>query len=313
MGSRGSRSRYSIGSEKVGTNIEDQRKASQSFSYLRIPEEIPALKIDRPGNLYLDVLPYIVSSEHHLDRHDDAGIATPDSAWWKLPFWLYRAIGVDFRSVISPRTIGEPCPIQEYQKNLKRAGEDKKIISMLNASLRNVYCVIPRGYRGTDEIPHIWDISQYSFQKLLNQEILEKESYRNFADPDKGFTLKIRLDEEKIEKNYYYVASRIDFEDREVEITDEELDSVPDLGELLVILPYNELEEMLLEAPPEKKRSRSRTEKKKDPDDDKDRGSRRRDPDPDDNKDVDPDDDRDPDPDDNDDRGDRRKNRRYRD
>ena len=241
--SRGSgRGRYSIDPDKVNENVEDQRRARDIFRYLNIPEEFPTLKIEKPGVVFMDILPYIVSDPHHMDRNEDYGIAVEDTPWMKKPFFLLRGIGGNNRNFISPRTIGQPCPVQEYQGELRKQRVDGKVIAKLNASLRNLYCVIPRGYERYDEVPHILDISQHAFQDQINKEISERSKYRVFSDPDKGFTLRVRFEEIKVGRgSYYQKANRIDFEERDKEITDAELESVPDLDKMVEPAEYNAL------------------------------------------------------------------------
>ena len=289
MGSRTSgRGRYKANPDAVSRNVQDQKSRQNIYGYLNTPEEIPTLKIEKEGSIYLDILPYIVSDENHIDRNDEFEIAVPDTPWYKKPFYLYRSIGLDYKSVISPRTVGKPCPIEEYQRQMKRDGVDSEIIKKLYPSLRNLYVVIPRGLSKHDEVPHIWDISQSCFQKLLNQEILERDKYSNFYDPDDGYTLKVRFDQRKLGRNYFFESSRIDFEDREVEITDDELESVPDLDAILQIIAYEELKTIFEELPPEAQYKKGRDDDDDDDEDrDRGRGRGRRDDDDDDDEDRD--------------------------
>ncbi|KKK93796.1 hypothetical protein LCGC14_2689290, partial [marine sediment metagenome] len=135
------------------------------------------------------------------------------------------------------------------------------------------YATVPIGDREYDEVPHIWDMSQYLFQDLLNDEIEEDERYADFPDPDSGYTLKIRFDEGRIGSSRPFAeASRIDFIDRDRPYTDKELKKVPDLDELLNIYSYEKLERIFLGVDEEEEqKDDDRSTRRRSSDDDNDR------------------------------------------
>jgi hypothetical protein len=95
---------------------------------------------------------------------------------------------------------------------------------------------------------HIWDVSWYLFQKLLNDEVEENEDNEVFPDIEEGLTLKIRFDSKQFGKGKPYPeASRIDFKERDEQYTEEILDSVPDLDKVLKVLSYEEIQNMFFE------------------------------------------------------------------
>lgn len=227
----------------VRRNAAKQQRGNQ-FGYLNLPKGIQVFKEEAGGRVNLDILPYEVSSDHHLDRDDEYGIAIKGELWYKRPFYLHRNIGAENKAVVCPTSIGQRCPICEYRAQLmKEEGKDwnDKVVSALKPSLRNLYYVIPRDHKKFDAVPHIWDISQFCFQEALNEEIQENEDYETFPDLEEGKTLRIRFSEEKMGNNAYAKASRIDFKDRKP-IKESILNELPSLDDLLDILSYKQLE-----------------------------------------------------------------------
>jgi len=77
---------------------------------------------------------------------------------------------------------------------------------------------------------------------LLNDELEEDEDREVFPDLEEGLTLKLRFDSKTIGKSQAFAeASRIDFEERDEQYTDEILEDVPCLDEVFNILSYKEL------------------------------------------------------------------------
>jgi len=59
---------------------------------------------------------------------------------------------------------------------------------------------------------------------------------------EEGYTLRIRFTEEQFGKNKFADTGRIDFEKREKVYDKSILDKVPNLDEVLVVLPYEQIE-----------------------------------------------------------------------
>ncbi|KKK55205.1 hypothetical protein LCGC14_3076910, partial [marine sediment metagenome] len=169
-------------------------------------------------------------------------------------------------------SISKKCPICEYRAQRMKEGADKEETDAIKYSFRNLYATVPIGDREYDEVPHIWDMSQYLFQDLLNDEIEEDERYADFPDPDSGYTLKIRFDEGRIGSSRPFAeASRIDFIDRDRPYTDKELKKVPNLDEVLNIYSYPKLERIFLGVDEEEEGDRpTRSSRRDDDDDDRD-------------------------------------------
>ncbi len=228
--------------QKVAANSHKQKTQATQYGHLRLPKNISVFKEEPGSRVRIDILPYVVTDKNHPDRDDENGIALPGELWYKRPYKLHRGVGVENASVVCPTSFGKPCPICEYRARLLKEGGDKATIAALKPSLRNLYVVVPKGSKAYEEKPHIWDISQYLFQNQLNEEIEENEEYAVFPDLEEGLTLRVRFSEETFQKNKYASTSRIDFEEREEPYDEEILKQVPNLDEVLDVLPYSKIE-----------------------------------------------------------------------
>jgi hypothetical protein len=144
-------------------------------------------------------------------------------------------------------SVGKRCPICEHRAKRIKEGAPEEETRDLKPSLRNLYCVIPLGMDKFEETYHIWDISQYLFQDMLNDEIAENEDFEVFPDLEEGLSLRIRFSEEVFGKNKYAKVSRIDFEERDGAYDESILKDIPMLDEVLIIPTYKEAEAKFFE------------------------------------------------------------------
>lgn len=128
-----------------------------------------------------------------------------------------------------------------------REGADYEETKTLKPSSRNLYVVVPLGVKDYEEKPHIWDISKFLFQDMLDDEIEENQDLGVFPDLEEGLSVKIRFSEASIGKNKFAETSRIDFEQRDQQYGDDILKQVPDLDNVLNIMDYKSLEAKFLE------------------------------------------------------------------
>jgi hypothetical protein len=228
---------------KVATNAHKQKTADSSYGYLNLQKGLNVFKPDPGGRTCLDIIPYVVTDERHPDRDEEAGIAMSGDLWYRRPFKIHRNVGVSKETVVCPTTFGKKCPICEYRNVLVNRKADKEETKALKPSSRNLYCVIPIGQKGLEEEIMIWDVSQFLFQDLLNDELEENRDNEVFPDLEQGLSLKIRFDSKTMGSGDPFAqASRIDFVDRKEQYTEEILDSVPNLDEILQLLSYKEIE-----------------------------------------------------------------------
>ncbi len=230
--------------DKVRANIEKQKSQKSQYGYLKLPKGVNVFKEEPGSRVKLDILPYVVTDPNHPDRDDELGIAVPGALWYKRPFKLHRNIGYNNMPLVCPTSIGKRCPICEYKQRLLKEGKDWRddSVKALKTYLRNLYIVVPLDNKNYEERPYVWDISDHLFQNKLSTELEENPEYANFPDLEDGYTLRIRFTEEQFGKNKFADTSRIDFEKREKKYDKSILDKVPNLDEVLVILPYEQIE-----------------------------------------------------------------------
>lgn len=221
----------------------ERRKGAQ-YGYLNLPKGLSVFREDPGSRVSLDIMPYEVTIPNHPDRNDEYGNAVPGNLWYKRPYWLHRNIGADNKSIVCPSSVGGKCPICEYRAQLLKEGADwsDDAVKALKPSMRNLYAIIPKGSKKYDEVPHVWDISQFLFQDKLEEEFQENEDYDSFPDLEEGYTLQIRFSEESFGSNKFADTSRIDFKNRSKPYDESILEDIPNLDELLEVLSYKAIE-----------------------------------------------------------------------
>jgi len=227
---------------KITKDAQRQQKAATSYGHLLLPRNVNVFSPEPGGKVQLDFLPYEVTDHRHPDQDKEAEIATPGTLWYKRPYKLHRSVGTDNDSYVCLTSIGKKCPICEYRSKRMKEGADKEETDAMRASLRNLYIVVPLDSKKHELTPHIFDISQFLFQNLLNEELEENEDNGVFPELVGGKTLKVRFESRTIGKGQPFAeASRIDFIDREEDYDESILDEVPDLDNVLKVLTYEEL------------------------------------------------------------------------
>jgi hypothetical protein len=216
---------------------------------LNLPKGVNVFK-ETPGDKeMMDILPYVVTDQAHMDRNDEDEIAVPETEWYKKPFLLHRNIGAGANndSYVCRRTIGKKCPICEFRAKRQSEGAEQEELNALKVSLRNLYYVVPLKNKDYDAQPHIWDISQFCFQAMLNDELEENEDNGVFPDLDEGLTLRVRFSKESFAGNSFAKASRIDFDERDEQYGEDYIKNLPSLDDVLVIHDYDKLHNVFYE------------------------------------------------------------------
>ncbi len=227
---------------KVVKSAERRQRANSSTRHLNLPQGMKMFIPDPDGTVYLDFLPYLVTETDHPDKNEEDKVAIKGSYWWERPYRLHRNIGAEPESVVCLSSFKKKCPICTERTKMRNEDAEEDDIKALNSSDRNLYIVIPRRSKKYEEVPYIFDISQYNFGDLLFKELKENPKYEIFPDPEKGYTLKIRFDAKTIGTSKPFPeANRIDFIKRSEAIDEDLLEDLPELSELLIEYSYKEL------------------------------------------------------------------------
>jgi len=228
---------------------EKREQAKSSFGYLSLPKGIRTFSIkEGTRKIKIDILPYEVTDSKHPDNIINSNVANKGDLWYKRPIKVHRNIGADNESIICPKSIGKPCPVCEHQKKRFNEGADKEETRELYARPRNLYVIIPVDIY-EDHMPEeicVWDMSQSLFEDVLIEELRDDPENEIFPSLENGKTLELTLKWETLGKNTYPKVRKIDFIDRKP-YDENTLDDVPDLDEMLKILPYKEIENKFFE------------------------------------------------------------------
>lgn len=239
--------RGSFNRAAVLRNASQQRSKAANYGHLLLPKGVNIFKEEAGGRASLDILPYFVTDKRHPDRfEDEPACACEGMLWYRRPYKLHTQVGAANTKVICPTTFGKKCPICEYRQSLldKGANWKDKSVSGLRPSDRALYYVVPKGMGKFDEKPHIWDISEFCFQNLLNNELGENDAFGAFAELEDGLTLRIRFSEEKLDNNSFAKASRIDFEARDYAYDEKVVQALTSLDDCLDAKDYGEVEKL---------------------------------------------------------------------
>ncbi len=227
---------------------KDSKRQTSGYGYLKLPKGISVFNPEQGKTIKLDFMPYEVTSKKHPDRNVEDEIAVPGSLWYKRPFKIHRNIGVDNDKVVCLTSIGKPCPICEKRAELIRQDADKEDTDALKQSARNLYAVIPLDSKKHEADPHIMDMSQYLCQDEINKTLMEDEEFEVFPDLEEGLTMKCRFDAATIGNSKPFAElGKVTPVKREEQYTEDILDDIPNLDEVLNILTYKELEAKFLE------------------------------------------------------------------
>lgn len=235
---------------RIGRNSEKKRAEKKGLNYLKLPKGVELFKPEK-GSIKFDIMPYVVTDEHHLDRDDENGDAVVGDIWWKKPFKVHKNVGINGDTVVCPKTFGKPCPICEEAKKLNDAGEEWDDIKEIFAKDRSLYVIIPidasKFEEEYKEKPYVFDMSYHLFEKQLDEELGVDEENEVFPNLEGGKTLDVRFRQKKFGKAVYHETAVIKFEDRDADYEDGYEEEIPNLDEMLVVYSYAQLKSMFFE------------------------------------------------------------------
>lgn len=260
---------------------------------LRVKDGISFFK-PKKGKNEIMIVPFEMGAGKNLED------IQPGELWFRQQLLKHFRVGPDDKAVICPRTIGKKCPICEHRASLLAQGRstDDAEVKELLPKKRELYYIIDLE---DDDRLKIFEYSYHNFGKKLEEEVREADDDSlavNFADPDDGAIVVVRMAEASMGKNKFLEASRFDFEERgkeEKKIIQQAIGEVTPFGELMIIHSYEELRNLFYdldpdetevkqdqddEEAPKRRRGRASQEETENPDDEEEaprsRSSRRR-------------------------------------
>lgn len=230
-------------SSKMSMRDRIMQKANEgdvnSGSGLRLQDNVTFFK-PKKGRNQIIVVPFVMSGPNMEEI--PAG-----ELWFRYQILKHFNVGPEGTAVICPKTVGKRCPICEHRAALLAQGRNKteQEVKDLTPKKREFYNVIDVD---DDFRLKIWEVSYYNFGKHLREEIREADTdlAADFADPENGALLIVRLSEEAMAQNKFLETSRIDFREREP-LTEDILSQAIAFDKCLHILSYNELRKLFLD------------------------------------------------------------------
>ena len=188
----------------------------------------------------INIVPYVVSTSKHPDK------VPAGELWYQFPFKVHGNIGVDGNKYVCPTSIGKKCPICEYIRNLaKDYKANEKEIKEITAKSRMLYNV-----KHNDEYK-VFDISVHLFSNTLDDYLREDgDEIGDFADMDTNRELLVRCKKKTFNNYDFYEATAIEFGEPEELDSDEVLENVKCLEELVKVLSYDELKAIFFDVDP---------------------------------------------------------------
>ena len=273
-----------------GRTSRSMERSTTSYGYLNIPENVNVFKAEGGTEVTFDILPYTVTDANHMDNKKYAEDAVVGDLWWKRPIKVHRDVGPDNASIICPTTFGKKCPICEHGGRRKKEGAEwKDDLEFIFPKNRTLFYVVPvdvadceLDYKEGEA--HVFDQSDHNFLKILDEDVKRDIDYEGFPDHEDGMSLKVYFRTEKLGKNKYAKASKVDFEPRDEQYDDAFVDALTSLDDILKVLSYKEIDAMYFgmedlddevidteelveeeEAPPKRERKTTAPRKKREP------------------------------------------------
>jgi len=229
--------------EKLGKRTKDNvdnkgKSGGKGFLNLEGYEDVKFYKPSEGFNL-IDILPYIVSTNHHPQ-----GIAKGDPDYI-CDIWVHQGVGPnDDAFICLERTFHKPCPICEERESRLKAGADWKSddIQELLPSRKAIYNIIEEDEPDTIKI-FIASYAYFERDGLLDrlEDYEEEEEQIIFSSLSNGRSVKFKAKTHKFGKRDYFKYKTFTFEDRDKPYPESILDKVFPLDAMIIIPSYEEV------------------------------------------------------------------------
>lgn len=221
-------------------------------AFFKLPKDVRCWFPEKKSSHDIDVIGYEVTLEKHPDRKLDV---TPGTLWWRMPFVVFKHVGIADETIVSAASIGEPCPMmEEYRSLAENYKENKKAIKDLQ--MQKWMAFVIRDPDDEDKVAifassigKFWG-SDAGLKNELDQTDESNLEFYEYAD-GKGRTLRCRFSEldfvdDKGATQDYLGVTKIEFIPREDLDESEWIDKVPSLDAILNVRPYDEVKKLWL-------------------------------------------------------------------
>lgn len=198
----------------------------------------------KDGDHEIDIIPYAVG-KNNIEGDK------PGSVHYTYRYFMHRNIGPANKWVICPlKTYGKPCPICEHRQRMIDKGADwDKYVKPLFPKERYLYNIVCYDRGEEKKGVQVWDVSNHYFQKHIIK--LSKRPSRGgkqekqilFFDEKDGKSIQFTVEPAQSKEDFPEYIGHC-FIDRDYTISDELLDSVHCLDELVQLYSYKELKDL---------------------------------------------------------------------
>lgn len=189
------RDEYEI--EDFGTRMAKQSHGGKG---LEVPQGLSLFKAKKTGSITLDLVPFLVTEQHERFR-EDLRNSRPGRWYPERTYHTHRNIGVNGETFCClAMNFGLPCPVCEARAELKKSPhkDDSDRAYDLKPKDRQLWLVYDND--DTDRGVQLWEEAVWNFGRHLIKYIEgarkeDRDSYKAFFHPSKGFTMRITATE----------------------------------------------------------------------------------------------------------------------
>lgn len=220
----------------------EKRQAEAGRSSIKAPPDIPFFQVKKAGTYRINIIPFVVGKNNPYADEGDL--------YFERTYHVHRGVGAEENAYVCPRkSMKKPCPICDDRAALaKDPDTEPDVLKSLKPQERQLWLL--EDLANKEKGLHIWDFPTWSYGKLLDEYIRnadEGDGYENFADPEKGFTLKLVFSEETFMGRNFFKCSAIEFKPRGKPLDDDLLNHGICLDDCVQAMEYEALKKIYLQ------------------------------------------------------------------
>lgn len=229
---------------KTKSNVEKKDSGGGFKKWFSVPDGMEVYQLKAGKKNLIDILPYIVQTK----SNPETAKGDPD---YLLSLWVHRSIGIKKEDIVCLKQYGKPCPICEEVERLKDDDADgnKTLIDSIKGKHRVLYNVIDLKDDGKHKL---FESAYFTMERKLLAEAEDSENGTIiFADPEEGYSVRIKGIEDSFNGNDFISLESLDLVERDEQYEESIIDDMIALDTLIEILSYEEIEKKFFGVPDE--------------------------------------------------------------
>lgn len=220
----------------------DRKDGEIGTKYFKTDIAIPFWKcpVTKDEPHIIDIIPFVAGGHYPQIGKTPTKKGDPT---YLLEAWVHTNIGPGKEMILCPaKNYGRPCPICEEVDRLADEGKEWEDYSSIAPKRRCVYnVVVMDGGKEEKKGVQIWEVSHKYSEKLIQPAAKAPRGggLIPFSDPDIGKSIAF-----EVLNDTYRTIQGHKLVDRDYNISDEVLDAAFTLDELLLELPYEEIDKI---------------------------------------------------------------------